>query len=227
MGTITGHGGHEDTGTPFVEVEDGWALYATLSELYAKEGDMDQCPSSSESSTKRSHSDGNSTSHQQSHIRQKPGESDGEGSGDGAPTGASPKGKNPSETDPAQPSLFACPYYKLDSIKRLQCFKFQLKRVKNVKQHLIRKHAAHEWYCPICRLRFPRPGDRDHHIKQRSCFTNETSAQEDGAMTPEQRRFIAKRTDPRLSEPRQWYSLFMAIFPSGLVPKTPYLTTIT
>ncbi|KAF6805470.1 hypothetical protein CSOJ01_09469 [Colletotrichum sojae] len=44
-------------------------------------------------------------------------------------------------------------------------------------------------------------------------------------MTPEQRRAVAKRTDPRLSEPQQWYNLFMTLFPRELLPKTPYLGT--
>ncbi|KAF6805471.1 hypothetical protein CSOJ01_09470 [Colletotrichum sojae] len=107
-------------------------------------GDMDQCPSHSDSSKKRFHPDGNSISHRESHKRQKPQGSDGEDSGDETPVGASARRKDPSETDLAQPSLLACPYYKLDSVKHLQCFKFQLKRVKDVKQHLMRKHAAHE-----------------------------------------------------------------------------------
>ncbi|KAF4484899.1 hypothetical protein CGGC5_v007277 [Colletotrichum fructicola Nara gc5] len=42
---------------------------------------------------------------------------------------------------------FACPYFKSDRVKHINCLHFQLKRVKDVKQHIFRKHDFH---CDTC-----------------------------------------------------------------------------
>jgi hypothetical protein len=41
-----------------------------------------------------------------------------------------------------QGCLLACPFYKHDSLKHQDCLAYRLRRIKDVKQHLYRKHSA-------------------------------------------------------------------------------------
>ncbi|KAH8761561.1 hypothetical protein F5883DRAFT_125404 [Diaporthe sp. PMI_573] len=55
------------------------------------------------------------------------------------------------DTHGAQPNkLLACPFSKLDGNRYHACRKFELRRVKDVKQHISRKHFRPEFYCPRC-----------------------------------------------------------------------------
>lgn len=66
------------------------------------------------------------------------------------------KGKKPREEHPDDiedgPTL-ACPFYKRNQVRHSNCLHFRLKRIKDVKQHLLRKHKQ-PYYCPICGLEF-------------------------------------------------------------------------
>ncbi|OHE91957.1 hypothetical protein CORC01_12745 [Colletotrichum orchidophilum] len=42
--------------------------------------------------------------------------------------------------------IFACPFYKEDPLRHLQCLRIELKRIKDVKQHLNRKHRQPSYY---------------------------------------------------------------------------------
>ncbi|KAK2742721.1 hypothetical protein CKAH01_18458 [Colletotrichum kahawae] len=130
------------------------------------------------------------------------------------------------ESRDSEPKPFACPYYKLDPLKYLNCFKrFTLKRVKDVKQHLNRKHSIIELYCPICWRTFGGPTQRDQHIVSRSCDPRDQPSADLGLMTPEQQNLITRRTDSGLDESKQWFGIWRILFPGAEVPKSPYLGT--
>lgn len=171
-------------------------------------------------------SEGKDTSQSHSRKRLKPDDQRDDDSGDEDQKKAPLKRDAGFDMDPTQPKLFACPYYKLDPIKYLNCFKrFHLKRVKDVKQHLHRKHSVTELYCPTCWRTFEGRPERDDHIIKRSCSPRDQPTADPDVMTPEQQRLIAKRTDSGLDEPKQWFGIWKILFPQKDEPKSPYLGT--
>ncbi|KAI8215536.1 hypothetical protein K4K52_006297 [Colletotrichum sp. SAR 10_76] len=124
-----------------------------------------------------------------------------------------------------QQRFLACPYYKLDPIKYLNCFKrFHLKRIKDVKQHLNRKHSASELYCPTCWRTFINRVERDSHVTSRTCSIQDQPPVDGDIMNPDQQKAIAKR-DIGPHEAEQWYNIWRILFPGKDEPESPYLGT--
>lgn len=117
--------------------------------------------------------------------------------------------------------IFACPFYKEDPLKHLQCLRIELKRIKDVKQHLNRKHRQPSYYCPTCWMVFDQPTDRDIHISQRGCSLQDQVNYE--GISEDQSRQLTRKVDRRLSEEQQWFSVWDIVFPDVPCPESAYL----
>ncbi|KAK1467680.1 hypothetical protein CCUS01_07211 [Colletotrichum cuscutae] len=117
--------------------------------------------------------------------------------------------------------ILACPSYKEDPLKHLQCLRIELKRIKDVKQHLNRKHRQPSYYCPTCWMIFDKPTDRDIHISQRGCFLQDRVNYE--GISEDQSRQLTRKVDRRLSEEQQWFSVWDIVFPDVPRPESAYL----
>ncbi|KXH65329.1 hypothetical protein CNYM01_00906 [Colletotrichum nymphaeae SA-01] len=117
--------------------------------------------------------------------------------------------------------ILACPFYKEDPLKHLQCLRIELKRIKDVKQHLNRKHRQPSYYCPTCWMIFDKPTDRDIHISQRGCSLQDQVNYE--GISEDQSRQLTRKVDRRLSEEQQWFSVWDIVFPDVPRPESAYL----
>ncbi|KAI1342190.1 hypothetical protein F5Y15DRAFT_334139 [Xylariaceae sp. FL0016] len=117
--------------------------------------------------------------------------------------------------------VLACPFYKKDAHKYRACRKFKLLRMKDVKQHVHRKHMKPACYCPICFETFATVGKRDEHITKRDCQSRPQPYFE--GVSEHQRRQLNHypgRTRPILE---QWYDMWEVIFPTETRPMSPYI----
>lgn len=120
---------------------------------------------------------------------------------------------------PSQP--LACPFSKLDGNRYYGCLKFELRRVKDVKQHISRKHSTPEFYCSRCWDTFPDRVRRDKHVKVALCETQPEPLFE--GISDEQREQL-KRTGKRgASTVQQWYGIWDILFPGKDRPRSIYL----
>lgn len=117
--------------------------------------------------------------------------------------------------------ILACPFYKEDPLKHLQCLRIELKRIKDVKQHLNRKHRQPSYYCPTCWMIFDQPTDRDIHISQRGCSLQDQVNYE--GISEDQSRQLTRKVDRRLAEEQQWFSVWDIVFPDVPRPASAYL----
>ncbi|KZL64302.1 hypothetical protein CI238_00601 [Colletotrichum incanum] len=134
------------------------------------------------------------------------------------------KPRRTSDEDAARKNMklvLACPFYKEDPLKHLHCLKIELKRIKDVKQHLTRKHRQPSYYCPTCWLVFAHRTDRDSHISHRSCLPKDQVIFE--GISDEQRELFSQKVDRRLSEEQQWFSVWDIVFPDVPRPDSAYL----
>ncbi|KAK2729454.1 hypothetical protein CKAH01_10137 [Colletotrichum kahawae] len=125
---------------------------------------------------------------------------------------------------PAQPDndnlTLACPFFKKDSRTHGSCCGKKLTRIRDVKQHLKRRHYM-PIYCPICNLTFTEEMARDNH-------TNEISCQRGRHPRPEginlrQQNELGKRASRQHSEDKQWFAIFAIIFPGDPLPSSAYI----
>ncbi|KAG6358306.1 hypothetical protein INS49_014190 [Diaporthe citri] len=121
----------------------------------------------------------------------------------------------------AQQLLFACPYTKKDPRSHGACYKYKLSRIRDVKQHLVRRHR-NPLYCPVCMSIFQTEEERDGHVRERSCESR-PAIRLDG-ITESQRFQLAKKSAAHSTEEAQWYAVFDIVFPGHQPrPLSPYV----
>jgi len=116
--------------------------------------------------------------------------------------------------------MLACPYWKKDRRTFFQCAKLQLKEVKNVKQHLNRKHTR-KIRCPKCQDEFETEADCNHHVRFVSCQVQDEV--EDSGISRDQVEELSKKGPARQTQWDRWYVVWRVVFPQLAPPSSPYL----
>ena len=120
--------------------------------------------------------------------------------------------------------FFACPYYKKNNIKHRGCLRnFQLRRIKDVKQHLYRKHRQVQ-FCPICGEEFDTKAKQSTHIRAQSCQRQDFNEPEGISEDHEQK--ITLRVDRKANPIQQWHSVWDIIFPGEEYPSSVYVNDL-
>ncbi|KAM7205158.1 hypothetical protein V8F20_003295 [Naviculisporaceae sp. PSN 640] len=132
-------------------------------------------------------------------------------------------------TEEVAPALtFACPYYRLNPVAHQQCLNYKLNRIRDVKQHLSRKHYGATCYCPICFRTFPSINLRDDHIRCRSCVSKPSPGIDNmDAVSPSAQEQLKQRVDRTVSAEDQWHAVYGILF-GELVDKRvdPYIRSV-
>ncbi|KAH7031513.1 uncharacterized protein B0I36DRAFT_363195 [Microdochium trichocladiopsis] len=128
------------------------------------------------------------------------------------------KGENPGDEGPC----FACPFYKFDFAAHHKCLNLTLRRVRDVKQHLVRRHQQ-PLFCITCGQTFETQHQQESHLLQRSCTRPDTFVRPPG-ITRDHREKFASRVSKMLSGTEQWFSVWDIIFPGASRPQSPYVS---
>lgn len=123
-------------------------------------------------------------------------------------------------------SLLACPFFKHDRNAHMSCLGLTLRRIKDVKEHLWRRHFVP--YCPKCWTEFriaKSPAKaRDDHIK-----TCSHKSPPPGTKRPEaadEQRTDWGRAERLAGQKAQWNHIYKVIFPNASLPSSPFVTSI-
>ncbi|KAH8883796.1 hypothetical protein GQ53DRAFT_830256 [Thozetella sp. PMI_491] len=122
----------------------------------------------------------------------------------------------------ARQKSFACPYLKGDPIKYgHRCAKYQLSRIRDVKQHLTRRHTP-ERYCQRClETDFPDDDSLKSHVDSGACLRRSPSLL-DGISYQKHRR-LSKKSTSSIGEEEQWYTIWDILYPGHSKPESPYM----
>jgi hypothetical protein len=120
--------------------------------------------------------------------------------------------------------VFACPFWKMDPTHHMDCLTRRLTRIRDVKQHLQRKHYQSTFYCPICCKQFTGPRDRDEHVRFQSCKTRAlTGTDKHDFVSQEAQGRLKHRLSRSASPEKQWYTVWDILFWDKPRPESPYL----
>lgn len=135
-----------------------------------------------------------------------------------------PQKKTNRESDEASKKSFACPFLKKDPMEHRDCCTRKLSRIRDVKQHLARRHTP-ERYCQLCfETSFTTERSLQNHIKERSCSSQDPSTLK--GISYDQHRQLSKKSNPALGEEGQWFAIWDVIFPeSPDKPVSAYIDT--
>ncbi len=115
----------------------------------------------------------------------------------------------------------ACPFFKRNLQRHIECLNFKATKISHVKQHLYRKHKP--IYCPCCMATFQDEHSRDLHSRERSCQSQ--PLREPDSITnlqEEQLRRRPHRSSPQRTEEEQWFGVFEIVFPGCPLPSSAY-----
>jgi hypothetical protein len=138
-------------------------------------------------------------------------EGDEDGGGDDGDRGGGAGNAVPCPTD----TLLACPFYRYNGMKYMSCSKFQLRRIRDVKQHINRRHRR-PLYCLVCGLTFETSGLWGAHISARTC--DPVDRVEVEGIDEAQMNALARRVNRSLDKEKQWLSIWAILFPDSTPP---------
>ncbi|KAI0113684.1 hypothetical protein GGR51DRAFT_506241 [Nemania sp. FL0031] len=117
--------------------------------------------------------------------------------------------------------VLACPYWKLDSEKYRSCCKLSHKRIRDVKQHLHRRHTP-EYYCPRCFETFDDSQRYEAHVASPLPCQRQTGGRLDGISIAQDKE-LRKKSDRKLDEEQQWFAIWDILFPNQPRPCSAYV----
>ena len=95
-----------------------------------------------------------------------------------------------------------------------------LSRVRDVKQHLSRKHSP-KLYCDRCKTIFPDEQSCEEHVAQEDGRSCTPYSQLDGILHQQQSQ-LSRKSNPKLSEEEQWFAIWDILFPDRPRPTSAY-----
>jgi hypothetical protein len=149
--------------------------------------------------------------------------------------------------DPAQPPksargpikpttgrTFACPFYLHDRIRHSNCLNFTLKRLVDVRQHLLERAHFQVVHCPNCGITFQgrlveARQQRDAHIEERTCVSSSTPPNYEGITEDQEQciRGIARGArSNQFTEVQRWFMIWDFLFPGEPRPDSPFLNDV-
>lgn len=149
-----------------------------------------------------------------------------EGDDDNADQGGFPKPPrkrichNP---DKALQRSFACPYLKMDPVKYGNCCAKQLTRIRDVKQHLHRRHTPKRYCLKCLETNFCDEQALKKHADLATCPSNDSTALE--GISHEQRDRLSHKSDCKISEEDQWFVIWEILFLRRARPSSVYMDT--
>lgn len=118
-------------------------------------------------------------------------------------------------------SQLACPFQKLDPHKHLDCLKYALHRIKDVKQHVYRRHKQPDFYCARCFVIFKTANARDEHARSKDCDNLE--GREFEGISEVQKNRLNKSSSRGLNPQDQWFEMWDIIFPDKPRPNSAWV----
>ncbi|KAH7120296.1 hypothetical protein B0J13DRAFT_567770 [Dactylonectria estremocensis] len=148
-------------------------------------------------------------------------QSDDEGSGNGDMPPPRKRAALPQSKQ--RPQQLACPFWKRNPGQHQACFSKIMRRIRDVKQHLTRKHTP-EFYCERCWAIFHSDISHRRHVEGLSgeACVNDPTTVLDG-ITHQRHKRLSKKSDPKLSDQEQWFAVWDIIFPGFQRPVSAYL----
>lgn len=139
--------------------------------------------------------------------------------GDGLGSNKRRKAMTPNDDDDEGPTL-ACPFYKKDKIAHSKCLLFRLRRIKDVKQHLTRKHIQPQ-FCARCGRHFDTQESLRAHTRNASCVLADFMEPE--GITEDQKKELGARVGRKFGLAEQWYQVWDILFPLLDRPISPFV----
>lgn len=131
---------------------------------------------------------------------------------------AKKKSKTDADSGTEPCNKLACPFQKQDPHKHHECLKYVLHRIKDVKQHVYRRHKQPDYYCARCGDIFKTADERDGHCRSKNCDNLEVPEFE--GISEKQKNSLNKSSSRGVDTQEQWFEMWHIIFPGKSRPSS-------
>jgi len=135
----------------------------------------------------------------------------------------SPVVKQENQGGQATSARWACPFYKSNPRKHHHCLRYDLHRIKDVRQHIDRRHRNPELYCARCFQLFSTEQVRDAHARVAKCLVRPPPLDFFEGVSEKQRRQIIQNASRGNTPAEQWYRIWDVVSPGEDRPLSPYV----
>ncbi|KAI9149621.1 hypothetical protein HJFPF1_11676 [Paramyrothecium foliicola] len=130
------------------------------------------------------------------------------------------------ESVEGETKLFACPFYRRSPIRHRDCVNRKLTRIRDVKQHIQRRHVGGAFYCPTCFKSHASLHTRDEHIRSRRCEPRLPPVLDSlESNSREAQELFKYRANRAFSAEQQWHQIWDLLFKDGSKARSAYLGT--
>ncbi|KAH7117482.1 hypothetical protein EDB81DRAFT_701814 [Dactylonectria macrodidyma] len=119
---------------------------------------------------------------------------------------------------------FACPFYRMDPVRHVDCISRKLHRIHDVKQHLHRRHSL-EFSCTKCWEWFSSSRQREKHLRSGPCESRHAPNNIE-YMSSKAQDLLTRRVDRTLEGNEQWYMIWGMLFEDEDKTRNPYLGSL-
>ena len=119
--------------------------------------------------------------------------------------------------------LLACPFYKQDPQRHRECKRYVLRRVKDIKQHIQRRHRRPQFYCDHCYAIFATPNDKMQHDRGVYLPCAPGTRWPPEGISDEQRLNLKQYMSRGKPVQQQWRDMWAIVFPGKQQPTSVYL----
>ncbi|KAF5245054.1 hypothetical protein FANTH_7524 [Fusarium anthophilum] len=127
------------------------------------------------------------------------------------------------EVEKKKEETFACPFYRKDPVRFLECISLRMVTISIVKQHLKRRHAAN-LLCSVCKQGFPSQKLFEDHLQKGTCSRSVIDGSD--TIPPHILEALKLRSDRRISSAAQWEDIYVLIFGTLDTKPKPFLDGI-
>lgn len=125
-------------------------------------------------------------------------------------------------------NLFACPFYRRFPIRHKDCMNRKLTRIRDVKQHIMRRHIQAAFYCPTCYESYPSSRLRDKHIQSRCCEARPPPILDNlDSSSKEVQDLVSYRANNSSTQEEKWHEIWRLLFREDSGGKNAFLGTLT
>jgi len=136
-------------------------------------------------------------------------------------TASCPPKRSRLDAEPDDPT-FACPYWKRDPRAHRPCARLVLRRIRDVKQHLHRRHAP-AFYCERCLCVFAGAATHGAHVAGAEPCTLPDPPARLAGLSHAQVRALKRKVGGGAGGVESWYAVWDVVFPGAPRPASVYV----
>ncbi|CAI6050461.1 unnamed protein product [Clonostachys chloroleuca] len=119
----------------------------------------------------------------------------------------------PADDSDSSAQTWACPFFRHDPLANMDCVKLKLTRIRDVKQHIQRRHNKFDTYCSRCRESFSSLREKEEHLNLEICRELDHSISFDrGGISQEAQNKLKYRALRSKSGHEQWFDVYDIVF---------------